>query len=201
MHKIFGISKFELNIVIVILFGLFLASGFNINGALKKSRDAQRKGDIRAIYDALWAYKRDFGFFPLSSEDGKILACLDKNETKLKFDENNSPIFYPCEYGVDSLKDVTDNNYAPYLETIPKDPNSNKNYFYIATHEKFQILASLEGEYEDEYDSWILARSINCGLEFCNFGRSDGETPLDISIDQFEIFLKYRGLYELSLLN
>lgn len=188
MHKIFGISKFEFKTVVLILVGLFLASGININGALRKSRDAQRKGDIRAIYDALWAYKVQYGFFPLSNEKGQIMACLGERETEIKFDENNSPIFYPCEYGVDTLGDLK----------IPKDPNSNQHYFYTASHERFQILAALEGHYEDEYDTWIQARNIDCGTEYCNFGRSDGESPLDISISQFEVFLQYRGLYELS---
>lgn len=145
----------------------------NMRGALRKARDAQRKADIRSIHDALLEFQNERGSFPLAFQ-GKIVACDEKT------DEKGVTIYEPCEWHFDGM--------LSYLTRIPSDPYHGKGvrYHYISNGNRYQIYAALEGENEDEYDEKILKRNLDCGNRKCNFGRSYAETPLDISIEEYE---------------
>jgi hypothetical protein len=71
---------------------------------------------------------------------------------------------------------------------LPNDPQEDRGltYFYVSNGKRYQVFASLERTDQDEYDPKVLARNINCGVRTCNFGRSYSETPLDISIEEYE---------------
>ena len=161
---------------------IFVASYtlFNLQTSYRKARDAQRKSDIRMIYDGLMKYQNDFSRLP-SAIDGMIAAC-DPQEVK-----ENTYTFGPCVWGEDSLADALDPGYPPYVKNLPKDPKSKegRTYVYLSDGKHFQVYAALEGEREDEYDSKIVSRNLDCGGVICNFGRSDGKTPLDKSIEEY----------------
>jgi hypothetical protein len=180
--NVLGFSTKELRLVVLTLFFIIALTFLNLRTSLRKGRDAQRKDDVRAIYDALMKYQNDFGFFPPSTPDGKIEACKG---------ENNSlgiPAFRACDWYVDPLRDIFDESYPPYLATIPGDPRQGqgRSYFYISSSRHFQIFASFESSGEDEYSPQIASRNLNCGKYICNFGRSDGSTPLDKSLQEYE---------------
>lgn len=166
-------TKKEILGTTIILALIFLASLYNFKIALRRSRDAQRKADIRAVTDALNKYQSDFGFLP-ESQDNKIKAC--------------APAFSVCEWGKSGIYDLSDASYPPYIKILPIDPDSKKgaSYYYSGNGRRFQVLAALEGKDEPEYDAKIEARGVFCGSRICNYGLSSGDTPLDKSIEQYE---------------
>jgi len=166
-------TKRETVSIFIILSLIFSASIYNFNIAIRRSRDAQRKADVRSITEAINKYQDDFGFLP-ASENGKIVAC--------------APAFRPCDWGKDGVFDISDPSYPPYLEKLPIDPDSKDgvSYYYESGVKKFQVLASLEGKDEPEYDEKIEARQVNCGTKICNFGLSGGDAPLDKSVQEYE---------------
>ena len=179
-------TKREYLVVSLILLAIISISLYNFGIDKRRGRDAQRKNDIGSITDALNKYANDFAVYP-APNDGKIVACQgeeiwDEPQAKTAF------ALRPCEWGQDSLRDVNDPNYPFYLQTIPIEPQSREGltYIYLSNGKRFQILASLEGKDEDEYDPAIEARGISCGKRLCNFGRSSGKTPLDRSIEEYE---------------
>ena len=178
-------TRQELFAVILILGVIVVASLTNFKVSLRRSRDVQRKNDVRSVTDALVKYSEDFGPFPLS-EDGKIVACRGP-ETKVD-EKGRITGLVACEWGEDALADVSDPSYPPYKEKLPQDPLFKKGfrYLYLSSGRHFQLYASLEGTDEPEYDAKIIARKLSCGDFICNFGLSYGVTPLDKSIEEYE---------------
>jgi len=181
VEKIYlGFSKKDF-IFLVFIFGFVIVyTIFNLQDSYRKARDAQRKSDIRAIYDGLMAYNHDFSRFP-QAIDGKIAACDPKEIAE------NVIEYGPCFWGEDSLRDAMDPNYPAYVKNLPRDPNweDGATYVYFSDGKHFQVYAALEGVDEDEYDPEIVALNLDCGIRTCNFGRSDGKTPLDKSIEAY----------------
>jgi type II secretory pathway pseudopilin PulG len=171
---------------ILLIFGfIFLISFSNFKVSLRKARDFQRKNDLRALYNGLSAYQKDWNTFPLSLE-GKIVAC--KGADTFKDEEGSVFNLYPCEWGKDALKDVFDANYPAYIPLLPQDPQQAKgnSYLYLSNGKRFQIYIVLEGEDEAEYDPAIVKRNLKCGEKICNAGLAFGATPLDKSIEEYE---------------
>ena len=181
IKQFLGLTKAEFFTVSLILLVVFSVSAFNFRIAIRKTRDSQRKSDVRAITEALNKYKDELGFYPESAE-GKIKAC-DGGKTDLGI-----TVFKACEWGRDSLSDLADPSYLPYLKVIPSDVHSDRgvSYYYLSNVERFQIYASLEGADEAEYDPKIVSRKLPCGIKICNFGLSSGATPLERSIEEYE---------------
>lgn len=177
-----GFNRNESIAVGFILLVLGTAIYSNLQVALRRSRDAQRKADVRAVSDALAKFQHDFAYFPIS-ENGKIVACGGEQK-----DEKGFPILTACEWGWDSLRDVADSDYPAYLTRIPSDPKhgDGRRYYYLSNQKRFQIFASLEGLDEQEADPKIAARNLPCGNKICNFGLGYSETPTDITIEEYE---------------
>ena len=179
------------------IFGIVIAiSLLNFKGALRKARDYQRKYDVNRIVDALEVYREEFGFYPPSSGDGKIIGCrkegtnsddLLDTRTGETYEQKLRSVFKECEWGKDPLQDITDLNYPPYLSVLPQDPDTDKgvSYFYTSNISYFQILGALEGKSEPEYRESVEARGIYCGKITCNFGKSLNNVPLDIPVEEF----------------
>ncbi|MBU0572265.1 hypothetical protein KKH23_01175 [Patescibacteria group bacterium] len=190
-------SKNEILGILIILTLILTASLYNFRISLRRARDAQRKADLGQIADAIGAFQNDFGFYP-PSLDGKIVACKKdgvdnyteyKNSLISKDKEIDLfEIYAPCEWGKDSLSDVFDPEYPPYVNTLPSDPQSSMGayYTYISNENRFQLYAGLEGKDEDDAQSVIAERDISCGVRICDFGRASGATPLEKSIEEYE---------------
>ena len=189
-------TRSEIYGVGIILLVIASLTAYNLRISLRRSRDSQRKADINAMSDALGKYQADFGFFPPSTEDGKILACKGENfedvPDNLPEDEKRAFFFKTlkgCSWGDDALKDVNDENYEPYLKSIPKDPKADEGltYFYISNLNRYQIYAYLEGgDSEIGFREGIVKRDLPCGSKICNFGKAYSETPLEKSIEEYE---------------
>jgi len=190
-------SKKETFGILMILTLILAASLYNFKTSLRRARDAQRKADLGQIANAIGAFQNDFGFYP-PSLDGKIVACKkdgvdDYAEYKdsLLTKDNEIDLFEiyaPCEWGKDSLSDVFDPEYPPYVETLPLDPQGSGGayYTYISNKNRFQLYTGLEGKDEDDAQAEIAERNISCGIRICDFGRASGATPLEKSIEEYE---------------
>jgi type II secretory pathway pseudopilin PulG len=190
-------SKKEIGWILVILILIASASLYNFRISLRRARDAQRKADLGQIANAVGAFQNDFGFYP-PSLDGKIVACKKdgvdnyaeyKDSLLTKDNEIDLfEIYAPCEWGNDSLSDVFEPEYPPYIDTLPMDPQGSAGayYTYISNKNRFQLYTGLEGKDEDDMQSVIAERNISCGLRICDFGRASGATPLEKSIKEYE---------------
>lgn len=170
----------------------------NLRISLRRARDVQRKEDLFVTMKALDEYQQDFGFFPPSSDDGKIIACKGENydegiiEIKKAKEidlEKYFALFAPCEWGKSKLQDVSDMDYPAYMDIIPRDPKHDNgvNYIYISNTRTYQLYAYLEGgKSEDEHEETIVERNLSCGIKTCNFGRGHERTPLDKSLEEYE---------------
>lgn len=186
--KEFGVVFITLSVIIAVTFS-------NLQVSFRRARDVQRKGDLRAIYNGLVAYREDIASFP-ASDDGKIVACFGG------VDEKDIPQRKPCEWREDKLRDIfydyenPDNDYPSYIGNLPADPHYDKGveYVYLSNGRNFQVLTALEGgESEPEYSPGIVARNIMCGSRICNYGLANGDTPLDISVEEYEDILRMKN--------
>lgn len=191
--KFFTRREAVITIIILLLIGVVSFGNFKV--ALRRERDATRKADMGTLLNALGSYYQDFGFYPPSTEDGRIIACKKEGVTKpadLLIKETDletklKEIFAPCDWGKDSLRDVFDTNYPAYIKTLPADPDAAKGarYIYISDTQHFQIYTSLEGTDEAEYNPVVFKRDLSCGIRICNFGRASGSVPVDRSLEQY----------------
>lgn len=175
-------TKQELLVVLGILAVIVSVSLYNFRTSIRRARDAQRKTDLGVIGGALNKYNEDMGGYPLNSIQGEILACEPLTKVGQK------TIFSPCICGKDGVRDLSDLAFPAYITSLPLDPRTGqgRNYVYISNGKRFQLLASLEGDDEAEYNQKIVARGIKCGQYNCNFGVASGNTPLEKSIEEYE---------------
>lgn len=195
-------SKQELVVVTVILAIIAIVSFVNFGTSLRRARDAQRKSDLGSISRALEKYQGLYGFFPPSSDDGRIIACFDEPlimETPESFSENikGDKFVYEdffnlqraCGWGEDGLLDPVAPEPEAILDVFPQDPLHAKGltYLYISNARRYQLLAYLEGgSEEDEYSVGVLERELNCGVKLCNMGLGYASTPVDITLEEHE---------------
>lgn len=189
-------TKNEIKLTSLILLVILVFTFLNLRVSLRRARDSQRRSDIGAIADALDKYQKEFGFFPPSTADGKILACKGSNfgpiPPGIKESEKRDYFFKlleGCDWGKDSLTDVNDDSYEPYLKVIPGDSKQSKgySYLYVSNTNRYQLYAHLEGgNTEVGYRTGIVERNLKCGINICNFGKAYGETPLERSIEEYE---------------
>lgn len=183
-------NKSELISILIIFAILIGVSVPNFISSFQRARDQARKDDMGAIVHALDEYYLDFGEFPKASIDGKILSCKKPGtEVTVNSTGRLEVNLIPCEWGKDSIVDLTPDSNKIYLRSLPKDPNLQKNgatYIYFSNGSRYQIYASLENKNWDEYDPKIVARQIMCGTKVCNSGRAFSRTRTDISIDEYE---------------
>lgn len=194
------LTKQEIKAILTIFLILFSVTFYNLQIAIRKSRDAQRRTDLRTISDALGKFFSDYGFFP-PSVDGKIVFCKSDNYEQIMNEITESGVFdrykfftglRPCEWGQDSFADLFDENSVPYLQTLPADSKHKDGlkYVYISNTKLFQIYSYLEGEdSEDTYNPLVVNRNLMCGTKVCSYGRSYSDIPLNISIEEYEAIL------------
>lgn len=160
-----------LTIIFAILVGVSIP---NFKASLRRERDQMRRDDLGALVSAIEKYKIDFGVYPPSSPDGKIMDCLKPGDEPYK-DKKGSWVINPvsCEWGKDALLNLITKNI--YISILPRDPDWQKNihYLYMSDSKRYQLFASMEGENEAEVDPKIISENLNCGNRICNVGRSE----------------------------
>lgn len=95
----------ELLIVVVVLALLTLVSGVTYVATMKTARDGKRKVDLENIRSALEVYRSDNSTYPYVS-------------------------YYPLE--TQSLRDILDPSSGKKYISLPTDPKTKQDYFYIA---------------------------------------------------------------------
>ena len=198
--KNFFNRKEIIGILAILLFILSL-SYLNFLNSLRRSRDIQRRDDLTALAQGLERFYNDddFGIYPPSSADNKIVACIPEGTSYEEIKEivgnrpkeNKKKIFAAltgCPWGDSALTDASDDSKEPYLSVIPRDSKASDGYSYVyfATASHFQIYGAYEGTGMPEYDPEIVSRGIFCGVKICNFGKASRGTPLDRSLEEFE---------------
>lgn len=182
-------KKEEIIWVILTFILLFAISFPNFAISLRRARDATRKNDLGGMSAGLEEYFADFGTFPMSSGDGRIISCLKPGATPIVDKKGKlTADLVPCEGGKDGLSDLTPGKSKTYIKVIPVDPNNSKGvrYMYFSNGNRYQVFTSLESSDEPEFDSAVLARNIQCGTTKCNMGKAYTDGPVNISIEEWE---------------
>lgn len=167
----------EIKALLIIFLFLVIISVPNFILSLRRARDQVRKDDMGSLQKVLGEYFNDFHEFPLATSDGRIIACKNPGD-KIELDKYGHLVgnLIPCEWGRDALIDLASENSKVYMPLLPREPNYQKGaaYKYLSDGQHMQILVSLEGKEEDEYNPKIIARNLACGNLTCNAGRFYG---------------------------
>lgn len=162
----------------VIFLVLFLMSFPNFALSIKRQRDSVRKSGLGNITTWVKEFQEAYSYFPYSTDDGRMIACLKEGETAL-FDKDGllTNTFVPCGWGEKSI-----------LGDLPKDPDWDKgvSFVYLSTGTNYQIYSALEDAGDDEYSKSVYGRNLNCGSRICNTGRSSKNAPVDKSLTEYE---------------
>jgi len=158
-----GFTLVELLVVISII-GILASIGLvSFRSAQFRSRDAQRKSDLKQLTNALELYYSDYGRYP-SSSNGQIMACPSTTESV-------------CVWGSSEFTDTK----TTYFKVLPSDKVTEHTYYYNAVtvdsvdNAGYQIYAYLE----NLQDPSIITTVVSCGGgTLCNFAiTSPNTTP------------------------
>ncbi len=134
-----GFTLIELLVVISLIAILSTLVMANLNAGRERSRDVQRKSDLRNIQTALRLYYNDMGSFPASNASYQILGC----------GINGISI---CEWGVSFTRGTT-----VYMNVLPNDPQydpdsaSDLSYRYTQIDaDTYTLEACLENKSDDK---------------------------------------------------
>ena len=165
-----GFTLVEL-LVVISIFGILASIGLvSFESSQARSRDAQRKSDLKEIGSALELFYSDYGQYHPSS-NGQIEAC--------PFDSVKRTGSL-CTWGVSEFRDVdgSGNTKTTYFKVLPKDSSNGHTYFYKGvtvdsiSNAGYQIFARLE----NSQDQSIISTGISCGSIICNFASTSSNT-------------------------
>lgn len=151
-----GFTLIEFLIVMVMVFAIALISYVNFSSSEMKTRDAQRKSDIREIAVALSAYTEAHGGYPLASPEGQMLTC-NCNHGSLA-----------CNWLQDlGEREFCDKDNVVYMSKVPGDPSGKTPYCYTSDGQTFGIYANLENsrDVEARLNVTCVGRKYNFGME------------------------------------
>jgi prepilin-type N-terminal cleavage/methylation domain-containing protein len=136
----------ELLVVIAILGILSTLAIGNFRSSQLRSRDAQRKSDLRQISTALEVFYNDHGQYPAGNASGQIVGC---------------PAPTSCEWGVGEFKD----SKTVFIKVVQSDPTGIVDYCYktLDSKSKFQLFAKLENPKDQDCIGGNCAASTSCG--------------------------------------
>jgi type II secretory pathway pseudopilin PulG len=174
-------SKGEIISIAIIFLGLIGISWPNFALSLRRARDQVRRDDIGNLQQAITDYYSDYGLYPSSTADGRIIACKGSAQ-------NGKITLVACAWGHDTWVNLTPGVNKVYMKTLPGDPSQPQgvNYVYFSDGSRYQIYASFEGKDEPEVDLKVTALGIKCGSRVCNVGRAVN-VPLYISIQEYDL--------------
>jgi type II secretory pathway pseudopilin PulG len=168
-------SKSELISVIIIFAVLVVVSWPNFTLSMRRARDQIRRDDIGNIQAAIDEYYADYGVFPASTSDGRMVVCKGSGQDQV-----------PCNWGRDTWINLTPGVNKVYMKFFPGDPklSDGTSYYYSSDGSRYQLFGSLEGTDEPEYDPKLAARGVKCGNKICNIGRANN-VPLYITVEEY----------------
>jgi len=157
-----GFTLIELLIVMAIIGTLatFLINAI-FRSAQQKSRDVQRKTELKQLAEALEIFYADHGAYPGDDLNGNILGC--------PYDPG-APV--ACIWGISEFTDGA----TSYFRVVPKDPIDDQSYYYrnpaTLGVQAFQLFAHLEHPTDPDCLGGDCASppvDYECGSEQCNF--------------------------------
>lgn len=145
-----GFTLIELLVVIGIIgiMSAMLIAVLNPLAQFAKARDAQRKSDLAQIQKGLEQYYQDTGHYPSANASFEIIGI------------NNGAIVWG----------TSDTNNWPYMNVMPKDPDSSRSYVYYSNGQSYWLYTSLERGSED-------AQACNKGAACSEFSASIAGFP------------------------
>ncbi len=160
MNRKQGFTLIELIVVMAILAILMAIGAGAFTSSLKKGRDTTRKGNLRAITNALEMYYNDKGKYPIGTT-GTIPGCY-----------NAGGGTGACGTDYPIFKDSVTNG-AMWMAKFPVDPVVSQKYYYVsdAQGKQFQLYAHLENN-QDPTIMTPAASPTDCGSGACNWGLS-----------------------------
>ncbi len=131
--KLTGFTLIELLVVVALIGILSTLLLANFNAARQRSRDTQRKSDMRNTQTALRLYYNDLGAFPEGSDSGQIMGC-GSDGTAL------------CDWGEEWSVGST-----VYMSSLVKDPIPSLVYKYVQIDlDTYTLQACLENKSDDK---------------------------------------------------
>ena len=128
-----GFTLIELLVVIALIGVLSTLVLANLNSARERSRDVQRKSDLRSIQTALRLYFNDMGTYPANNSSLEILGCGAGGVTA-------------CTWG-----DAWSKGTTVYMNTLPTDPQSSQSYRYTQIDtDTYTLESCLENQSDDK---------------------------------------------------
>ena len=131
--RLTGFTLIELLVVIALIGILSTLLLANFNAARQRSRDAQRKSDLRNIQTALRLYYNDFSIYPTHNTNGQIMGCGSEGAAL-------------CGWGEEWSAGGT-----VYMSSLAKDPISSQIYKYTRVDlDTYTLQACLENKSDDK---------------------------------------------------
>ncbi len=177
-----GFTLIELLIVMAIIAMLVTIFLVGLFASQRRSRDVNRKSDLKQIANALEIFYSDHERYPAAdAANGQIMAC-----DYVPADPDTSTT---CSWEGGRFSD----GITTYFRELPPDP-TDFQYFYVVNtdgFQEFQLFAHLEnpddqnciqgGTGEPDCENPILPITVpNCGTQVCNFSiTSPNVTPAD----------------------
>ncbi|MBI5613613.1 prepilin-type N-terminal cleavage/methylation domain-containing protein [Candidatus Gottesmanbacteria bacterium] len=155
-----GFTLMELLIVIALL-GILIVVGLgSFQSATRKSKDSQRKANLKSVSVALEAYFNDAGAYPADDGQGHMVIT------------DCSSSYSYCPWG-SPMK----NTATTYMALLPSDPGANA-YWYIAgtSNASYQMYARIDnledGAITVSSGKPQMYSDVTCGSKKCNYGVS-----------------------------
>jgi type II secretion system protein G len=175
-----GFTLIELLVVVAIIGILATIALVSFRYSQLRTRDAERKSDLKQIASALELFYSDYKLYPSAQASGKIMAC--------PYRPTAPATSSACDWGDDS-SNLTDGKTV-YFRKLPQDPSSgNYSYRVIKDGQAFQLYAHLENTEDKDCIGGSCSsptlpddNTPNCGGEglVCNFAiTSANVTALD----------------------
>lgn len=173
MKKNKGFTLIELMVVMVLLAILVVAGIGSFTSSQKKGRDTKKKNDLQQVTLALEAYYSDFGRYPASDSQGRILGCVPSGTGA-------------CDWG-DIFQADTDGSI--YMAALPYETDVKRTYVYSAdgSGTQYQLYARLENTLDGDIpknasDEARVFLDLDCGTTsplYCNYGVSSANITVE----------------------
>ena len=131
---ILGFTLIELLVVVALIGVLTTLVMANLTAGRERSRDAQRKSDLRSISTALRLYYNDRGVYPAGNISGQIMGCGAGGDSA-------------CDWNGDWVVGA-----STYMTKFADDPIPGRDYKYevSADSESFTLSSCLENKSDDK---------------------------------------------------
>ena len=165
-----GFTLVELLVVMTILAVLVSIGLVSFRSSQFRSRDAQRKSDLKQLSSSLELFYSDYGKYP-DGTSGTIEGCSYNSSTGTGT---------ACTWGTGEFTD----GKTIYFKVIPDDPYTGHSYYYrivdSPTNQKYQLFAALENSEDRDClggDCASPTVSYSCGSGItCNFSITSSNT-------------------------